>query len=304
MISSRFSLPRITEHTCNRAGIELARAKPVVVRCKAQRTESLAMQLERFAAPLGATVSGLDVRQVCDVQWQQLNHWFCEHKVLVFPGQALEPEDQMAFAERWGSLVRHPYAGMKDYPDIIELRNVGSRRDINQHWHSDMTYELAPPKLTMLYAHSAPALGGETAFANQVLAFQSLSSGLQQTLAGLRAKHSAAGLATQYRQDTEQAPSALHPVVRTHDETGEQALYVCRAFTERFDGWSRNDSRALLEHLFEQSVRPELQARHRWQVGDLVMWDNRSLLHFAVHDHADDEPRLIHRLQVAGSIPK
>jgi taurine dioxygenase len=261
------------------------------------------MQLERFAAPLGARVSGLDVRRVSAQQWQQLNGWFCEHKVLVFPAQTLTPEDQMVFAQRWGSLVRHPYAGLADYPDIIELRNVGRRRDINQHWHSDMTYELAPPKLTMLYAHSAPELGGDTAFANQALAYQSLSSGLQEMLGSLRAKHSAAGLATQYQKDTEQAPSAVHPVVRTHDETGEPALYVCRAFTEKFDGWSRNDSRALLGHLFEQSVRPEFQARHQWQTGDLVMWDNRSLLHFAVHDHADEQPRLIHRLQIAGPVP-
>lgn len=261
------------------------------------------MQLERFAAPLGARVSWLDIRQVSDQQWQQLNSWFCEHKVLVFPTQTLTPEDQMAFAERWGALVRHPYAGMSDYPDIIELRNVGRRRDINQHWHSDMTYEPAPPKLTMLYAHSAPRLGGDTAFANQALAYQALSPGLQKMLCSLQARHSAAGLATQYQQDTEQAPSAVHPVVRTHDETGELALYVCRAFTEQFDGWSRSDSRALLGHLFEHSVRPEFQARHQWQAGDLVMWDNRSLLHFAVHDHADDEPRLIHRLQVTGPVP-
>lgn len=261
------------------------------------------MQLERFAAPLGARVSGVDVRRVSEEQWQQLNGWFCEHKVLVFPAQILTPEDQMAFAQRWGSLVRHPYAGLSNYPDIIELRNVGRRRDINQHWHSDMTYEVAPPKLTMLYAHSAPALGGDTAFANQVLAYQSLSSGLQEMLGRLRAKHSAAGLATQYQKDAEQAPSAVHPVVRRHDETGELALYVCRAFTEKFEGWSRSDSRALLGHLFEHSIRAEFQARHHWQARDLVMWDNRSLLHFAVHDHSDDQPRLIHRLQIAGPHP-
>ena len=261
------------------------------------------MQLEQIAAPLGARVTGLDVRSATQDQWQQVNQWFCQHKVLVFPEQQLTPDEQMAFAQRWGQLVRHPYAGMKDYPDIIELRNVGQRRDINQHWHSDMTYELAPPKLTMLYALSAPKLGGDTAFANQALAYRALSSGLQQVLANLRAEHSAAGLATQYREDAKQAPSAVHPVVRHHDETAEAALYVCRAFTQKFEGWSRSDSRGLLEHLFEHSVRPEFQARHRWRAGDLVMWDNRSLLHFAVHDHADDEPRLIHRLQVAGPVP-
>ena len=90
---------------------------------------------------------------------------------------------------------------------------------------------------------------------------------------------------------------AEHPVVRTHDETGQRALYVCRAFTRQFRDWSRQESKVLLDYLYEHCVRPEYQARHQWQAGDLVMWDNRCLLHYAVHDHGDD-PRLIHRLQV------
>ena len=260
------------------------------------------MELTRTAAPLGARVSGLDVRQITDDQWSLVNDWFCEHKVLAFPDQQLTPEEHMAFASRWGELVRHPYASMPDYPNIIELKNVGQRRDINQHWHSDMTYNERPPKLTMLYAHSAPALGGDTAFANQELAFAALSPGLKALLLELRAEHSAAGLAQVYGNN-EEAPSAVHPVVRHHDETGKAALYVCRAFTRKFVGWSSRDSRALLDYLYTHSVREEFQARHRWQAGDLVMWDNRSLLHFAVHDHADDQPRVIHRLQVEGAVP-
>lgn len=261
------------------------------------------MDIIRTAATLGAKVEGLDVRSVTDAQWQVLNEAFCEHQMLVFPNQQLNPAEQKAFARRWGALVRHPYAGMADHPDIIELSNVGKRRDINQHWHSDMTYLSAPPKLTMLYAHSAPALGGDTAFANQVLAFAALSEGLKASLLALSAEHTAAGLAQAYKEDSQQAPTALHPVVRTHDESGQRALYVCRAFTRKFAGWSKQESAALLGYLFEHSARPEFQARHRWQAGDLVMWDNRALLHFAVHDHADAEPRLIHRLQVEGPVP-
>jgi len=119
----------------------------------------------------------------------------------------------------------------------------------------------------------------------------------------MTAEHTAAGLAQAYKEDSQQAPTATHPVVRTHDESGQKALYVCRAFTRKFAVWSRQDSAALLAYLFEHSARPEFQARHRWKAGDLVMWDNRALLHFAVHDHADDEPRLIHRLQVQGRVP-
>lgn len=260
------------------------------------------MDIERFAAPLGAIVGDVDVRDVDENTWREINDLFLQYHVLVFPSQRLTPEDQMAFASRWGKLVRHPYAGMDDYPDIIELRNRGKQKDVNQHWHSDMTYNTEPPKLTMLYALEAPPIGGDTAFSNQILAYQELSDGLKSVLDGLTAEHSAAGLATIYDEDATEAPRSVHPVVRTHDESGERALYVCRAFTRRITGWSRQESKALLEFLFDHGVRPEYQARHRWRPGDLVMWDNRCLLHYAVHDHGDD-PRTIHRVQVEGSVP-
>ncbi len=261
-----------------------------------------ALRLERIGAPLGVRVEGIDVRDVDDDAWRELNALFLEHHVLAFPGQTLEPADQMAFAERWGALVRHPFAGMKAYPDIIELRNRGKLKDVNQHWHSDMTYNAAPPKLTMLYALEAPALGGDTAFASQTLAYEACSDGLRAVLDTLRAEHSAADLARLYGEDPSQAPRAEHPVVRTHDESGRRALYVCRAFTRRIAGWTVDESRGLLEYLYGHAVRQEFQVRHRWRPGDLVMWDNRCVQHFAVHDHGD-EPRLIHRLQVAGPVP-
>jgi len=261
------------------------------------------MRLTQTAAPLGARVDDLDVRTVTDVQWRTLNDWFCTHHVLSFPNQTLTPEEHMAFAQRWGALVQHPYAGLQEYPNIIELTNVGKRRDINQHWHSDMTYNEQPPLLTMLYAHSAPKLGGDTAFANQVLAFEALSPGLQSMLRTLQAEHTVAGLAAAYKDDKSDVKNVVHPVVRTLAESDSEALYVCRAFTHKFVGWSRQDSAPLLDYLYRHSVREEFQARHRWQAGDLVMWDNRALLHFAVHDHAEDEPRQIHRLQVEGPVP-
>ncbi|HKI75143.1 MAG TPA: TauD/TfdA family dioxygenase [Pseudomonadales bacterium] len=261
------------------------------------------MQVEKLSAPLGAVVTNIDVNEVTDASWPEINDLFCKYHVLVFPDQKLTPETQMAFAARWGKLIRHPYAGMKDYPDIIELSNQGKQRDVNQHWHSDMTYNPVPPKLTMLYALKAPDIGGDTAFSNQVLAYEELSDGLKSVIDGLGAEHSAAGLAQIYKEDSSEAPRATHPVVRTHDETGERALYVCRAFTRKFVGWTRAESKPLLEFLFEQGTRPEYQARHRWRAGDLAMWDNRCLLHYAVHDHGDDE-RVIHRVQIEGSVPE
>lgn len=261
------------------------------------------MDVKRLAAPMGAIVEGLDVTTVDDAVWAELDALFVEHHLLVFPGQDLTPADHLAFASRWGELQRHPYNGLPDHPEIIELRNVGKQRDVNQHWHSDMTYETNPPKLTMLYARSAPSIGGDTAFANQELAYDGLSDGLRATVDQLQSVHSAEGLAAVYRQDPADAPRAQHPTVRTHDQSGRRALYVCKAFTTRFSDWTRSESAPLLNYLFEHSTRPEFQARHQWKTGDLVMWDNRSVLHFAVHDHADDEDRTIHRCQVAGPVP-
>ena len=163
------------------------------------------MHITRMAAPLGAIVDNLDVQQISAEQLDQVKRLFLEHKVLVFPGQHLTPEAQMAFAEHWGELVPFPYGALPNYPNIIPLKNRGKSKDVNQHWHSDMTYSPTPPKLTMLYALEAPELGGETAFSNQVLAYQALSRGLQGLVNTLLAHHSARDLARLYGQDPDQA---------------------------------------------------------------------------------------------------
>ena len=261
------------------------------------------MQIKQMAAPLGAIIDQIDVRKISAQQLERIQSLFLTHKVLVFPNQQLTPDEQMAFAQHWGDLMPFPYGALPGYPNIVALQNRGKSKDVNQHWHSDMTYSPKPPKLTMLYALEAPALGGETAFSNQVLAYQALSPGLRNLVDQLAAHHLAEDLARLYGQDPKTAPKALHPVARTHDETGEKALYVCAAFTRQFQDWERADSQALLKYLYEHSVRPEFQARHRWRAGDLVMWDNRCLLHYAVHDHGD-KPRFINRLQVKGPVPK
>jgi len=260
------------------------------------------MEVTKMAAPLGAVVKGVDVRNVGAADWQALNELFCQHHVLVFPEQTLTPEQHIAFASLWGEPIPFPYGALPEHPNIIELKNRGKGRDVNQHWHSDMTYNENPPKLTMLYAHKAPEFGGETAFSNQYLAYADLSVGMKKLVDELVALNSAEGLAALYGEDVQAAPRAMHPVVRTHDETGRRSLYVCRAFTTRFQDWRRQDSKAVLDYLFEHSVQPEYQARHRWRAGDLVMWDNRCLLHYAVHDHGDDD-RLIHRCQIVGTRP-
>ena len=261
------------------------------------------MRTRLMSAPLGLVIENLDVKEVSRSEVTELNELFCRHKVLVFRDQDLTPGDQREFAELWGELVPFPYGGLKGQPNIVELRNRGKRQDVNQHWHTDMSYEVEPPKLTMLYAIETPEIGGATAFANQNLAYADLSPGLCQILDGVFARHSAEDLARLFGADEKAAAQANHPIVRTHDETGEKALYLCKAFTKNFCDWSREESKPMLDYLFEHSVRPEYQARHEWRPGDLLMWDNRSLLHYAVHDHGD-QSRLLHRLQIKGSRPQ
>ncbi|MGY9081467.1 MAG: TauD/TfdA dioxygenase family protein [Acidimicrobiales bacterium] len=257
------------------------------------------IEISKFGAPLGGLVHGVDLRSLDDVEFAAIQAAFAEHLVLAFPGQDLTIDEQLAFARRWGQLQKHPYYRGADYPELMRLDNQGKAKDPNEHWHSDMSYEPTPPKITMLYALEAPAIGGDTAFANQHVAFNELSNSLQEQRGPLTAAPPAEGPARLYKRDPADAPQSIHPVIRRHEDRGDDALYVCRAFTTKFEGWRPTESQGLLHFLFEHSARPDFQARHQWNAGDLVMWDNRSVLHYAVHDHGDDA-RTIHRVQVQG----
>ena len=169
------------------------------------------MKIERLSAPLGARVSGVDVREVGEHEFGLLDELFCEHKVLVFPHQELTPEDHKKFAQFWGELVSHPYAAMEDFPEIIELKNSGKKRDVNQHWHTDMSYNETPPKLTMLYAHEVPAMGGDTAFSNQELAYDENGQPLATTFMDYLLPTST-DVPTVESLELDLAPSPLNPL--------------------------------------------------------------------------------------------
>ena len=261
------------------------------------------LRVRPLAPSLGAEVLGLDVRRLDGDAFTQLQAAFVEHRMLAIRDQDLSPAELIAFAERWGTPLVHPLTPHLDgYPPVQAIENHGKRSTLNEHWHTDMSFEPRPPKLTMLHALEVPELGGDTAFADQHQAYDSLSEGLKALLAGVRAVHRSEGLARIVGKDPRSAPSAVHPVFRTHPDTGRLGLYVCRAFTQHFEHMSTAESRGLLDFLFERSARPDFTYRHHWRRGDLVMWDNRCLLHYAIHDHGDDA-RLLHRVTVEGEIP-
>jgi len=260
------------------------------------------MDVQRMAGSLGARVLGLDLDHFGEDDGDALRSLLNEHLVVVIPGPVLEPDRLLRVARSLGEPQVHPVVPHIDgHPGVIEIRNFGKKVTLNEHWHSDVTFEAQPPKFTLLQAHRVPEFGGDTAFANQVQAFEELSSGMQAMLSGLRAVHSGAALARVMGRD---APAdVVHPVVRTHPDTGRRALYVCRAFTRRFEHMTAQESRPLLEFLYEWAVRPNLTVRVAWSPGDLVIWDNRCVQHYAIHDHGEAE-RVLLRVTVEGETPQ
>jgi taurine dioxygenase len=255
----------------------------------------------RIAAALGARVEGIDLRALDDATGRQIRNLLNQHLVLVFPNQSLAPRDLVAVAKCFGNPGQHPVVPhIEGHPEVIEIRNFGKRVTLNEHWHSDVTFQEHPPAVTLLHALEVPEIGGDTQFANQYLAWETLSSGMQRLLSPLKALHSGDVLAR--AMGRKEAPQALHPVARTHPDTGNKALFVCEAFTRHFEDMSAQESRPLLRYLYELASRPEFTARHHWSVGDLVVWDNRCVQHYAIHDHGD-APRVLHRVTVDGERP-
>lgn len=261
----------------------------------------MTLKASRIAAALGARVEGIDLREIDADSAREILSLLNQFQVLVFPGQTLDPGDLVRFAECWGKPSKHPVVPhIEGHPEVIEIRNFGKRVTLNEHWHSDVTFEQRPPMVTLLHALEVPVVGGDTQFSNQVLAWEALSDGMKRMLSPLRALHSGELLARAMGKS--EAPRALHPVARTHPDTGRKALYVCQAFTRHFEEMSTEESRPLLEYLYRHAARPELTARHHWSVGDLVVWDNRCVQHYAVHDHGD-AARVLHRVTVEGERP-
>lgn len=258
------------------------------------------LSIKKAAGALGAEVSGVDLTQaLSDETIAAIRAAFVEHQVIFFRGQSLEPEQQLAFGRRFGPLNIHPYVqGMADHPEVMEIiKEPADKTNFGGGWHSDMSFLESPSIGSILYAVQTPDYGGDTLFASQVAAYEALSPGLKATLEGLNAVHSAGreysakGHSAQKRGSMQVveaeglAGEFVHPVVKVHPETGRKALYVNPAFTMRFEGWSRRESKPLLEFLFEHSRYEAFTCRFRWEPGSVAFWDNRSVWHFALNDY-------------------
>ncbi len=271
------------------------------------------------AGALGATVTGLDLARVSEAsQLDGLRRALADHLVVFLPGQDLGLDDLERVTELLGGRDVTPFVDpLEDRPYVIRvIKEPTDVLNFANAWHSDLSYLPAPPAYTLLHAWDVPDHGGDTLWSNQYLAYDSLSHGLKATLDGLRAVHSAGlaygtgGLLDQVKDLTSMAiapsPAAyaehVHPAVTVHPVTGKRALYLNPVYTTRFEGWTKEESAALLAHLHRHSINENFTCRLRWAVHTLAIWDNRCTMHNALNDYRGVR-REMYRTSVKGTAP-
>ena len=275
------------------------------------------------AGPLGAEVLGLDLsRPLGREDFARIHRAHLDHHVLVFRDQRITPQQHIDFSRRFGLLQIHVLKNFQlaGHPEILIVSNIKDAAgqpiglgDAGHYWHSDLSYKDKPSLGSLLHAQELPGEGGDTLFADQHAAYDALPESLKARIALLKAEHSYLAKYEELRakspwrpkltqaQIDEVAPS-IHPVVRTHPETGRKALFVSEHFTTRIVGLPEAESQALLAELFAASVQPAFTYRHQWQPHDLVFWDNRSVMHLAAGT-PDTERRKLYRTTIEGDLP-
>lgn len=276
------------------------------------------MQITPLGEQLGAEVTGLDVTTLSDSDFETLYASWLEHLVLVVRGQSLDDAALTAFAARFGPLEGRPLDEVAEddarrqtsrFVTVIsnvkvDGKAVGGLANKEANWHSDMTYRPVPPTASMLYAVELPSAGGDTHFANQYSAYRALPDELRERLQGVAIKHDAAhtsvgDLRHGYApvSDPREAPGAVHPVLSVHPETGRPCLYLGRREHAYVMDHDVATSEALLDEVWAWAAKPEYCYTHQWSLGDVVIWDNRCVLHRR-EGFDDRERRMMRRCQV------
>ncbi len=268
---------------------------------------------------LGAAVTGVDLRSLDDETFGAIRDAWHEHAVLVFPEQHLDDEAHIAFTRRFGALERNVTANhVGDNPETIVLSNVKPDGSVwapesdhglflkgNSYWHTDSSFKRVPSMASILRADRVPSRGGETEYADMRAAWDDLDAATRERVDGKTGVHSyvwsqsqVGGMAALSEAEWNAVPPVEHPVVRTHPETSRKALYIGR-HASHIKGEEVEESRSLLKSLCEDACRPPRTYKHKWRPGDLVMWDNRCVLHRG-HGYPGDQARVMVRTTLAG----
>ena len=274
------------------------------------------ISIQRVGFACGARVTGIDLsKPLPDDEVRAIHHAWLEHLVLVFPGQNLDPLTLVEFTRLFGQLDDYATQPFNRHPEINEVMVLTNKwtngqpsktYNNGQNWHTDLSYTLRPAKGTTVYCMEKPSVGGDTMFANMYLAYETLSPKMRAFLDGLEGIHDASLIEGLDKRGPEVAyefrrlnPPVIHAAVRLHPESGKKALYVNER-VRQFLGLSERERQPIIKFLCEHSVSPRFIYRHYWSIGDLVMWDNRCLIHLAVGDYDPAEIRHMIRTSSMG----
>jgi taurine dioxygenase len=271
------------------------------------------LNIKPYAPNLGAVITNIDLSiDISDAELKGIRDAFHKFQVLFFQNQSeISPENHIKLGKCFGDLHIHPAAPkMKNYPEIFEINTDKNSKIANgaEDFHSDVSCDIEPPLGTMLQLHVLPECGGDTMFANMYLAYEALSKPMQVFLGGLKASHESEHFYKgRYQNKNEvdmnkEYPSAIHPIIRTHPETGKKAIYVNKFFTTRIEGLADQESKLILDYLFSHIEKTEFQIRYKWNKNDMAFWDNRCTIHKALWDYYPNE-RKGRRVTIKGSVP-
>ena len=281
------------------------------------------ISVDNQIGPVGALVSGVDLSQPLSADViQEIHAAWLRHHVLFFRDQELSPSAQARFASYFGELDQYPF--MKPVDDsayvIPIVKEAGATMNFGGDWHTDTSYKSYPPKATLLYAVEVPEQGGDTLFADATAAYAALSPAMRVSLESWQGIYSPKlvhgqggdyksvaakeNLGDAYGGNTEFAESEVeHPLIRTHDETGNKSIYCSKPHTINIKGWTREESLAIFRFLTKHLTKDEFVTRFKWQAGSLAMWDNRCMFHNALNDYHGYR-RHMHRVIVKGERPQ
>ena len=271
------------------------------------------LNIKPFAPNLGAVITNVDLsNDINDAELKGIRDAFHKFQVLFFQNQSeISPENHIKLGRCFGDLHIHPAAPkMKNYPQIFEINTDKNSKIANgaEDFHSDVSCDIEPPLGTMLQLHILPECGGDTMFANMYMAYEALSNPMQKFLSDLKASHESEHFYSgRYKTESNgesktEYPSAIHPVIRTHPETGKKAIFVNKFFTTRIVGLEPQESKFILDFLFSHIEKTEFQIRYRWNKNDMAFWDNRCTIHKALWDYFPHE-RKGRRVTIKGDIP-
>jgi len=277
------------------------------------------LTLTRLSPSLGIAAEGVDLHRPLERETAEtLRRALHDNLVLCIRGQSLNPPEyleamrvfgtpmkQTRIASRHGDIAEITILSSEDLDDLGD----GKRLVVGAHWHSDDSYKRVPCSLTMLYGAEVPPTGGDTQFTNMYAAYDDLSPAMKERIANLKVVHKydssrkGTRIATLRPDESAELPDAVHPVVRTHPETGKKALYLNPNRMERIVGMEREESDRLLDELTRHATQEKYQYRHKWRPGDILIWDNRCTMHKANADYPEGSRRFMHRIIVEGTVP-